>query len=79
MQHVCVNYFRSGTFEIGILEPLFVIGVFVILFSLNHLFLFGGLQPGPRDVLLKCFIKRNRSTQTYFLFLSLTNGEQFLP
>lgn len=31
-------------------------------------------QPGPRDVLLKCFIKRNRSTQTYFLFLSLTNA-----
>ncbi|GMN46490.1 hypothetical protein TIFTF001_015671 [Ficus carica] len=31
-------------------------------------------RPGPRDVLLKCFIKRNRSTQTYFLFLSLTNA-----
>lgn len=31
-------------------------------------------QPGPRDVLLKCFIKRSRSTQTYFLFLSLTNA-----
>lgn len=31
-------------------------------------------QPGPRDSLLQCFIKRNRSTQTYFLFLSLTNA-----
>ncbi|KAH7513277.1 tubby-like F-box protein 3 isoform X2 [Ziziphus jujuba] len=31
-------------------------------------------QPGPRDVLLQCFIKRNRSNQTYFLYLSLTNA-----
>ncbi|KAL5541789.1 hypothetical protein UlMin_009499 [Ulmus minor] len=31
-------------------------------------------QPGPRESLLKCFIKRNRSTQTYFLYLSLTNA-----
>ncbi|XP_062176202.1 tubby-like F-box protein 3 isoform X2 [Alnus glutinosa] len=31
-------------------------------------------QPGPRDSLLQCFIKRNRSTQTYFLYLSLTNA-----
>ncbi|BAT87356.1 hypothetical protein LR48_Vigan09g218700 [Vigna angularis] len=30
-------------------------------------------QPGPRENLLRCFIKRNRSTQTYYLFLSLTN------
>lgn len=31
-------------------------------------------QPGPRDPLLQCFIKRNRSNQTYYLFLSLTNA-----
>ncbi|KAF4358826.1 hypothetical protein F8388_013630 [Cannabis sativa] len=31
-------------------------------------------QPGPRDCLVKCFIKRIRSTQTYLLFLSLTNA-----
>ncbi|PON88249.1 F-box domain containing protein [Trema orientale] len=31
-------------------------------------------QPGPRDSLLKCFIKRNRSTQTYFLFLNLSSA-----
>ncbi|KAG7996142.1 hypothetical protein I3843_01G144700 [Carya illinoinensis] len=31
-------------------------------------------QPGSRDSLLQCFIKRNRSTQTYHLFLSLTNA-----
>ncbi|WCJ23551.1 Tubby-like F-box protein 6 [Euphorbia peplus] len=31
-------------------------------------------QPGPRDVLLQCFIKRCRSSQTYFLYLSLTNA-----
>ncbi|KDO75054.1 hypothetical protein CISIN_1g0164722mg [Citrus sinensis] len=32
-------------------------------------------QPGPRDYLLQCFIKRNRSTQTYHLYLSLTNDD----
>ncbi|KAJ7955041.1 Tubby-like F-box protein [Quillaja saponaria] len=31
-------------------------------------------QPGPRDHLLQCFIKRNRSTQTYHLFLNLTSA-----
>ncbi|KAJ4722251.1 Tubby-like F-box protein [Melia azedarach] len=31
-------------------------------------------QPGPRDYLLQCFIKRNRSSQTYQLYLSLTNA-----
>lgn len=28
-------------------------------------------QPGPRDSLLQCYIKRNRSNQTYYLFLGL--------
>ncbi|KAG4381215.1 hypothetical protein GLYMA_15G098200v4 [Glycine max] len=32
-------------------------------------------QPGPRENLLRCFIKRNRSSQTYYLYLSLTNTE----
>ncbi|KAK9933683.1 hypothetical protein M0R45_020864 [Rubus argutus] len=31
-------------------------------------------QPGPRDDLLRCFIKRNRSTQTYYLYLGLTHA-----
>ncbi|XP_004486067.1 tubby-like F-box protein 3 [Cicer arietinum] len=31
-------------------------------------------QPGPRENLIQCFIKRNRSTQTYYLFLSLTSS-----
>ncbi|XP_022138443.1 tubby-like F-box protein 3 [Momordica charantia] len=31
-------------------------------------------QPGPRDPLLQCFIKRNRSNQTYYLFLCLTTA-----
>ncbi|KAE9594621.1 hypothetical protein Lal_00037451 [Lupinus albus] len=31
-------------------------------------------QPGPREHLLHCFIKRNRSTQTYHLYLSLTSS-----
>ncbi|KAJ4823070.1 Tubby- protein 3 [Turnera subulata] len=30
-------------------------------------------QPGPRDFLLQCFIRRCRSTQTYYLYLSFTN------
>ncbi|KAI3439480.1 uncharacterized protein J3R85_004915 [Psidium guajava] len=28
-------------------------------------------QPGPRDSLLQCYIKRSRSNQTYYLYLSL--------
>ncbi|GAA0178713.1 scaffold/adaptor protein [Lithospermum erythrorhizon] len=28
-------------------------------------------QPGPRDSLIQCFIRRNRSNQTYHLYLSL--------
>lgn len=28
-------------------------------------------QPGPRDSLIQCYIKRNRSSQTYYLYLSL--------
>ncbi|OMO98392.1 hypothetical protein COLO4_13932 [Corchorus olitorius] len=31
-------------------------------------------QPGPKDSLLQCFIKRNRSTHTYYLYLGLTNA-----
>ncbi|XP_060197851.1 tubby-like F-box protein 3 isoform X1 [Lycium barbarum] len=31
-------------------------------------------QPGPRDTLLQCFIKRNQATQTYHLYLSLTQA-----
>ncbi|KAE8697840.1 Tubby-like F-box protein 11 [Hibiscus syriacus] len=31
-------------------------------------------QPGPKDSLLQCFIKRNRSAHTYYLYLGLTNA-----
>ncbi|EEF41647.1 phosphoric diester hydrolase, putative [Ricinus communis] len=31
-------------------------------------------QPGPRDSLLQCYIKRNRSNQTYYLYLSLNQA-----
>ncbi|KAK7344448.1 hypothetical protein VNO77_14062 [Canavalia gladiata] len=31
-------------------------------------------QPGPRDSLLQCYIKRNRSNQTYYLFLGLNQA-----
>lgn len=30
------------------------------------------MQPGPRDSLVQCFIKRNRNTQSYHLYLGLT-------
>ncbi|TVU50985.1 hypothetical protein EJB05_02384 [Eragrostis curvula] len=37
-------------------------------------------QPGPRDGTIQCFIKRDKSTQTYFLYLCLSSdlGNQFL-
>ncbi|CAI9776855.1 unnamed protein product [Fraxinus pennsylvanica] len=31
-------------------------------------------QPGPRDSLVQCFIKRNSSTQTFYLYLSLSQA-----
>uniref|UniRef100_A0A1J3D8L6 Tubby-like F-box protein 9 n=1 Tax=Noccaea caerulescens TaxID=107243 RepID=A0A1J3D8L6_NOCCA len=31
-------------------------------------------QAGPRDSLVQCFIKRNRNTQSYHLYLGLTNS-----
>ncbi|KAJ4893019.1 Tubby-like F-box protein 9 [Raphanus sativus] len=31
-------------------------------------------QPGPRGSLVQCFIKRNRNTQSYHLYLGLTNS-----
>lgn len=31
-------------------------------------------QPGPRESLVQCFIKRNRATQSYHLYLGLTNS-----
>ncbi|XP_072975552.1 tubby-like F-box protein 6 [Typha angustifolia] len=31
-------------------------------------------QPGPRDITLQCFIKRNRTAQTYYLYLGLTQA-----
>ncbi|XP_010492890.1 PREDICTED: tubby-like F-box protein 11 [Camelina sativa] len=31
-------------------------------------------QPGPRNSLVQCFIKRNRVTQSYHLYLGLTNS-----
>uniref|UniRef100_A0A0D3GUP8 Tubby-like F-box protein n=1 Tax=Oryza barthii TaxID=65489 RepID=A0A0D3GUP8_9ORYZ len=31
-------------------------------------------QPGPRDAPMKCFIVRNRTTQTYYLYIGLTDA-----
>ena len=37
------------------------------------------LQPGPRDAPLKCFIRRNRATQSYFLCIGVTDGMVIPP
>ncbi|MBA0841254.1 hypothetical protein Goarm_003755, partial [Gossypium armourianum] len=47
--------------------------LFVDLFRISSTYE-SNLQPGPKDSLLQCFIKRNRSTQTYYLYLGLTNS-----
>uniref|UniRef100_J3MNW2 Tubby-like F-box protein n=1 Tax=Oryza brachyantha TaxID=4533 RepID=J3MNW2_ORYBR len=31
-------------------------------------------RPGPRDAPVKCFISRNRTTQTYYLYIGLTDA-----
>ncbi|KAM0869354.1 hypothetical protein ACQ4PT_040728 [Festuca glaucescens] len=31
-------------------------------------------QPGPKDGTLKCFIRRNRTTQTYYLYIGITEA-----
>uniref|UniRef100_A0A453I2N6 Tubby C-terminal domain-containing protein n=1 Tax=Aegilops tauschii subsp. strangulata TaxID=200361 RepID=A0A453I2N6_AEGTS len=31
-------------------------------------------EPGPKDVTLNCFIRRNRTTQTYYLYIGLTEA-----
>ncbi|KAJ9543301.1 hypothetical protein OSB04_023008 [Centaurea solstitialis] len=43
-------------------------------FSGNLTFPISLKQPGLRDSLIQCFIKRNRSTQTYHLYQSLDQG-----
>ncbi|KAA0049438.1 tubby-like F-box protein 3 [Cucumis melo var. makuwa] len=42
--------------------------------SISRAYFWSVIQPGPRDLLLHCFIKRNRSAQTYCLYLSLTSA-----
>jgi hypothetical protein len=32
-------------------------------------------QPGPRDAPIQCFIKRERATSTYLLYLGLSPGK----
>nr|DAD40057.1 TPA_asm: hypothetical protein HUJ06_014380 [Nelumbo nucifera] len=36
-------------------------------------------QPGPRDGTIQCFIKRDKSSLTYHLFLCLSPGNFYLP
>ncbi|KAM0050751.1 putative transcription factor TUBBY family [Helianthus debilis subsp. tardiflorus] len=43
-------------------------------FSGNLTFPISLKQPGPRGFLIQCFIKRNRSSQTYHLYLSLNQA-----
>jgi hypothetical protein len=35
-------------------------------------------QPGPRDAMIQCFIKRDKSKLTFHLFLCLSPGKLFL-
>lgn len=37
------------------------------------------LQPGPRDSVLQCFIRRNRGNQTYYLYLGINQGYLLIP
>jgi hypothetical protein len=37
------------------------------------------LQPGPRDNTVQCFIKRDRTTSTYQLFLGLPPSMSCIP
>ncbi|KAG4929300.1 hypothetical protein JHK82_046361 [Glycine max] len=43
-------------------------------FSSNITFPISLKQPGPREHLLQCFIRRNSASQTYYLFLSLSSA-----
>ena len=45
------------------------------LFSLLNALLFWVFQPGPRENTVQCFIKRDRTTSTYQLFLGLPPSE----
>ena len=40
--------------------------------------LFSVYQPGPRDTPIQCFIKRERVTSTYRLYLGLSPGNIFV-
>lgn len=40
----------------------------------NVKFVFSHLQPGHRDGMIQCFIKRDKSNLTYHLFLCLSPG-----
>ena len=35
-------------------------------------------QPGPRDSPIQCFIKRERATSTYHLYLGLSPGKYLI-
>ena len=41
----------------------------------SHLILSFHVQPGPRDGIIQCFIKRDKSTSTYYLYLCLSPGK----
>lgn len=57
-----------------------MLSILVVTFnSFSYLTLLSyGMQPGPRESLIRCFIKRNRHANTFDLFLSLTQGEQLM-
>jgi len=36
------------------------------------------VKPGPRDGIIQCYIKRDKSNMTYHLYLSLSPGKLFV-
>lgn len=60
----------------------FFIKLFLLVAACIRLFKFiyamSVLQPGPRESPVQCFIRRNRSTQTFHLYLGLNHGTSHL-
>lgn len=65
--------YRMGTRELLFLMECLTVSIKLTLFETN---MWIPLQPGPRGALIQCFIKRNRSNQTYHLYLCLNQGKR---
>ncbi|GJN06917.1 hypothetical protein PR202_ga24691 [Eleusine coracana subsp. coracana] len=66
-REMCKEIVRNPEFSGKITFP-------VSLKQTNNMLLHFYVQPGPRDGLIQCFIKRDKSTQTYYLYLCLSSA-----